>query len=274
MKKYLAFGAALVLAFALPLAVAGKNLDAVVSAGPVVRSAEGPTYSEPILLGGGGPDGFGYTWIDSDTAGGPTFGWVGITSGEGGNGTNTGIVADDEMVTINMSPFGFSFYEGNFAAINVCSNGFLSFTFDSTYVFPANQSLPFATITDGLFPFWDDLNPSGGGSIWYWYDSANSRFIIEYYEVMHFGSGGPYTFEVILNANGVILFQYLNMASPTDQSTVGIQGADGSGNFFLEYCRDGFPVGNEPHNNLAIKFEYKKLDHDVKALNIINPIAN
>jgi len=269
MRKFLALGAALVLLTALASAGAARNESASVSAGPAVPAAT-PEPQGSIALGSGGPDGFGYMWIDSDTAGGPAFDWVGITSFEGGSGTNTGMAADDQMDTINMSPFGFPFYENTFDRIYVSSNGFLSFSY-SGYAYPTNQTLPFASITDGLFPLWDDMNLGLGGSVWYWYDSANVRFIVEFYQVMHFASGGPYTFEVILNADGTILFQYFDVNSPTNSNTIGIQGSDGSSNYFLQYYYDGAPFDNEVHDNLAITFAYQKLEHDVKAVNIISP---
>ncbi|TET47700.1 hypothetical protein E3J62_00430 [candidate division TA06 bacterium] len=273
MKKILIFCAALVLALALPLSAAGRKLDAAVSAGPAVKTTLDFESSPGIALGSGGPDGYGYMWIDSDTAGGPAFEWVGITAMEGGSGTNTGIAGDDTMDVINMSPFGFPFYEGSFDVINVSSNGFLSFSYYG-YSYPTNLPLPDSNITDGLFLFWDDLDLRIEGSIWYWYDSANARFIVEFYDVLHFGTGGPYSFEVILHADGTILFQYLDMNTPTNSSTIGIQGADGSSNYFLEYYSNGAPFANEVHDSLAIRFAYQKLEHDVKPLNIITPIAN
>jgi hypothetical protein len=269
MRRSLALVAALVLLTALPFAAAARNESATVSAGPAVRTAA-PEPQGKIALGSGGPDGFGYMWIDSDTVGGPAFDWVGITSFEGGSGTNTGMTGDDQMDTINMNPFGFPFYDGSFDRIYVSSNGFLSFTY-SGYAYPTNQPLPFVSITDGIFPLWDDMNLGLGGSVWYWYDSVNVRFIIEFYQVMHFASGGPYTFEVILNADGTILFQYLDVNTPTNSNTIGIQGGDGSSNYFLQYYYDGLPFDNEVHDSLAILFAYQKLEHDVKAVNIVSP---
>jgi hypothetical protein len=271
MKKYLMIVALLAIGFALPLSAAGGNSPAVASAGPpgVLPTTFNLRYD--ISLGGGGPDGYGYKWIDSDTSGGPVFDWVGITSFEGGSGTNTGLAGDDQVDTINMNPFSFSYYEGGFSVVHLGTNGWLSFTYDSAYAFPTNKPLPYARLTNGLFPLWDDMNLALGGSIWYWYDSANSRFIVEYYEVMHFGSGGPYTYEAILQADGTIIFQYLDVNAPGNSCTIGIQGGDGSGNYFLGYCYNGAPFDNIPHDDLAISFSYEKLEHDVKAVSITNP---
>ncbi len=272
MRKLLAVVAALILVSFAASVSGAKDKGAAVSAGPALKAEKPVEPAGDITLGAGGPDGYGYVWIDSDTAGGPAFDWVGITSFEGGSGTNTGMSGDDQMDTVYMTPFGFPFYDGNFDAIYISSNGFLSFSY-SGYSYPTNQALPFASITDGLFPFWDDMNLALGGSIWYWYDSANIRFIVEFYNVMHFASGGPYTYEVILNADGSIIFQYLDMNTPRNQATIGIQGGDGSSNYFLQYYCNGVPFANEVHDNLAIRFGYQKLEHDVKAVNIINPAA-
>ena len=46
---------------------------------------------QPVLQGKGGPDGFGYRWVDSNEPGGPSFGWVDIT----GVGTQVALTGDD-----------------------------------------------------------------------------------------------------------------------------------------------------------------------------------
>jgi hypothetical protein len=98
-----------------------------------------------------------------------------------------------------------------------------------------------------MFPFWDDMNLNLGGTVYYYNDAANNRFIVEYYNVPHYTSGGPYTFEVILNPNGTILYQYLSMdPSLLNSATIGIQDAAGAVALQVVYN------ANYVHNNLAI----------------------
>jgi hypothetical protein len=71
-------------------------------------------------------------------------------------------------------------------------------------------------------PYWDDLNPGsmqmGHGDIYRYYDSANHRWIVEFYQVAVQISGHPWeTFQIILldpqyyptpTGDGEMLFQY------------------------------------------------------------------
>ena len=61
----------------------------------------------------GGPDAYGYTFIDSDEPGGPVYSWVDIL----GTGTDTGI-GDDGDVTIEL-PFTFYFYGNAYTDVTV-----------------------------------------------------------------------------------------------------------------------------------------------------------
>jgi hypothetical protein len=195
----------------------------------------------PMILGSGGPDDFGYQWIDSDEQGGPAYNWIDIT----GIGEVIPISLDDD----NQGPFEIGFdvpYYGNtYSQFYVCSNGWLSFTSTSTAYF--NSGLPDPTApTDLLAPFWDDMDPGDGGTYMYYTDGT--QLVVAFIGVMHYMGGGPYTFEAVISANGSIMYNYLDMGSPQDQATIGIQNSDGT--IGLQVAYDQAYV----HNELAIRF--------------------
>jgi hypothetical protein len=180
-----------------------------------------PRVGEPVTEGSGGPDAFGYRWIDSDEPGGPTFAWVDISG--------VGSVAISNADDINVGPFPigfeFPFYGNNHTEFRVCSNGFISFTSSSWEYL--NQPIPNPGAPAHLVaPFWDDL-VVGNASTVYWHNDG-TRLIVQYDNVEHYFSGGPYTFQVILHQNGSIDYQYLSMADPKDDATIGIQNGTGT----------------------------------------------
>jgi hypothetical protein len=65
------------------------------------ESLNGEGY--PIVLGAGGPDSFGYVWIDSDEDGGPTYSWIDIAAT--GTAVSTTTLGDDGKV----GPFNIGF---------------------------------------------------------------------------------------------------------------------------------------------------------------------
>ncbi len=193
----------------------------------------------PAERGSGGPDAFGYTWIDSDEPGGPVYQWVEINDvgffAGGGDDFNHG--------PFSMG-FDFPFYGGTFNEVRVCTNGWLSFTSTSTAY--DNQGIPDTDDPNHLLaPMWDDLNPSTGGNIYYYADLNNNRFIVEYDGVPHYSGGGPETFQIILNANGSIVYQY-RILDTGNSCTVGIENATGT---------DGLQISfnaNYLHSEMAI----------------------
>ena len=71
------------------------------------------------LRGAGGPDGFGYMWIDSDEAGGPAFVWNDIAA----TGTAvTGLTDDSFAGPFNLG-INFPFYANTYSQVFVGSNG-------------------------------------------------------------------------------------------------------------------------------------------------------
>jgi len=197
------------------------------------------TPNPPMTADFGGPDEFGYFWIDSNEPNGPTFEWVDIT----GIGSPLSF-GDDE----NQGPFDFGFempfYENTFSSINICSNGWLSFT--STYTTYSNVGIPNSNEPNCLIaPFWDDLDPGEYGMV-YFYTNGVDSVVVEWDGVPHFPGNGSYTFEAILTADGNITFQYLALDGELASNTIGIEDYDGSIGlevaYNTPYATDGLAV--------------------------------
>jgi hypothetical protein len=174
-----------------------------------------------VLLGSGGPDAFGYTWIDSDEPGGPAYDWIDIQ----GSGIQIPLTGDDE----NQGPFDigfdFPFYGEVFSTFNICTNGFVSFTSASAFFY--NYGLPDPNAPENLLAvFWDDMDFRMGGEAWY--NTDGSQLVISYIGVPHYSSGGPYTYQIVLNSNGIIRYNYQEINYPDDSNTIGIQNGDAS----------------------------------------------
>ena len=184
------------------------------------KNTSEPHYP-PVILDQGGPDEFGYTWIDSDEPGGPSYEWRDIT----GIGEMIPISYDDDNIGPMDIGFDFPFYGETYSTFNMCSNGWISFT--STDVNYWNQPIPDpAQPLNLVAPFWDDLYPPSGGEFYYYTDGAEC--IISWIDIPHINGDGPYTFQIILRSTGTIIFQYENMQGATNSCTIGIQNADGS----------------------------------------------
>ncbi|NOZ61974.1 MAG: T9SS type A sorting domain-containing protein [Calditrichaeota bacterium] len=198
-----------------------------------------PRNGEPIVESKGGPDNFGYTWIDSDEPGGPTFNWIDIS------GTGTEIyLSDDDFYSVTL-PFTFSFYGENKTSLKISSNGYLTFGSDGTDF--SNDPIPDSfEPNDIICPFWDDLYPNhGNGAIYYQSDAE--RFIVQYSNVQKFSGSGSYTFQIILFQSGDIKFQYLHLTGNVTSATIGIENSNGS---------DGLEVvfnASYVHDLLAVK---------------------
>ena len=161
------------------------------------------------------------------------YAWVEINPMWGGAGTNTGITSDDQ----NVGPFNLNFTfpsYTNFTSIRVCSNGFASFT--STAVNYTNNPIPTSSEPNNLVaPYWDDMNPSSYGTVWYRQDATNGRFIVQWDSCAHFSTNGVYYFQAILYTghttipDGTIDFMYKEL-TPGDpnSATVGIEDASGT----------------------------------------------
>lgn len=197
------------------------------------------------ILGSGGPDAFGYRWIDSDQPGGPGYQWFDISGGLG-----TPLNMDDHSFSgPHQIGFPFSFYGSNFSTLYISSNGFVTFNSAGNF-YDVNGPIPSVPFPNNLVAaYWDDLHPGAGGTIYKYQDVANGRFVVQWNAVPHkVGSGGgnPQTFQIFLYNDGTIVYQY-KIVSETTDSTVGIE--NGPGNVGLQTVFNAAYL----HNDLAVR---------------------
>lgn len=199
----------------------------------------------------GGPDAFGYTFTDSNEAGGPSFQWLDIS------GTGTALTLTDDSSAGPFSlPWPFPFYGTPQTQVWVGSNGLLTFGAGSSSY--ANQALPDAADPDGLVAlFWDDLNPASGGTVYV--GSSGGRWVCQFHNVREYGGAGTLRAQVVLEADGTILLHYDALAGGLDLAgeTIGIENADGS--IGLTASLDGSPAAY-PAAGLAIRIQAQAPD--------------
>jgi hypothetical protein len=178
------------------------------------------------------------------------YDWVDISS----IGTNTNLTGDDATGGPFNLGFNFPYFGQTYSSIYACTNGWASFT-DGSDAYYFNTDLP---STDpfwqnppcALFPHWDDLIVSSGASVKYYADAANQRFILAWLNVPPLGGGGGLTFEIILDANGGITYQYQTIGTD-NASTVGVVSCDNATG--VQLCYDG--AGDWcAMNNSAVQF--------------------
>jgi hypothetical protein len=91
------------------------------------------------------------------------------------------------------------------------------------------------------------MSPQTSGSVHYYADSANQRFIVQFTDSPHYYTvQGTYTFQVHLYANGEIYFYYNNMQSTVNSATIGIENSTGSEGLKMAYNQ------TYVHNSLAV----------------------
>ncbi len=235
----------------------------------------------PVILGAGGPDAYGYRWIDSDTTapGAPGYNWIDIS----GIGTQVTGLGDDNVVGPYSVGFDFPYYWYTVNSFFVGSNGYIAF--GDNYL----EAAPFPTIPSTARPnnvlaaFMSDLDFSAGApACYYWTNAAQDTFIIAYHDVQFWNSPASLnTFEIILTrADSSITYQYhTQQGTPsggyTDGLTVGIENI--AGDIGLQYNHDQSPIINAIHNDLAVLFyppdstTYQV--HDIGITKIMNDVS-
>ena len=186
------------------------------------------------IEGQGGPDAFGYKWIDSDEPNGPAYIWNDISS--------TGTLINAWIATGTFEPkdegyagpfslgFNFKFYGNNKTQLYVSSNGFLHFAPLSANSFTNAQIPSTSAPNEYIAPFWDDLDGRTQGTVHYKQDG--NKFIVQFTNWQRYSATGSLTFQAVLYSSGKILFYYNNMNATLNSATIGIE--NNAGNIGLQ----------------------------------------
>jgi len=186
----------------------------------------------------GGPDNYGYSFIDSNEVGGPVFNWVDISG--------TGTALSSNTYSYDVMPLGatFPYYGEGFSEVAVWGNGMMALNGAQNFgnINNNNVQMPYAFGTNKyIMTLWDYLwlYPPNDGIVYYeeitgigmviqWVDAVH----YDYYQLQSVG------FEVILYYDGTILMQYDNMYfgdQSVDYGASATVGIEGSSTEYLEY---------------------------------------
>ncbi|MCK5560858.1 MAG: fibronectin type III domain-containing protein, partial [Thermoplasmata archaeon] len=213
----------------------------------------------------GGPDTYGYRWIDSKGTNNITYNWTdGVTGG-----TNLNLINQDNSGPISLG-FRFPFYSRSYSTIHICDNGWASFTHMSTVTSDTipSQFSPNTVIA----PFWTDLDPAMyalSGNVYYkrMNTSTPKHFIITWESLPIFILSSSYdynnTVQAIIYENGSVLFQY--KAINITQSNIPIVGIEN------EYGNIGLQYSPTLTNKTAVMFYYNYPEHELIVKDLIIP---
>ncbi|MDF1544988.1 MAG: trypsin-like peptidase domain-containing protein [bacterium] len=215
------------------------------------KGEDDPREGFPVTKNAGGPDAYGYVWIDSDEAGGPTFNWLDIS------GTGTDIVADlsdDNYGGPYAIGFDFEFYGNSYNSVYIGSNGIIGFgSTDMGSRF--KTSIPTAgTPNDMIAWLWDDLNPTDADNlnVHVYVGMSGGAYVIQFVDYPEYGAavGDVVNAEVILYPDGNIVMQYQSIAAGFDvlNCTIGIENGDGTDGLEVAYLTSYL------HDGLAVQF--------------------
>jgi hypothetical protein len=153
------------------------------------------------------------------------FNWEDISA------TGTALALTDDSILSFPIGFNFDYYGTTYTSFYASSNGFLADNGSSNGCCTGGP-LPAATTPNGVIAgWWEDLNPSAGGTIQYQtLGTAPNRYaIVQYTNVQHYSAGNPVTVQYkLFETTNAIEVHY--QAAPSDGGThsAGIENQTGT----------------------------------------------
>jgi PKD repeat protein len=196
----------------------------------------------------GGPDYFGYRYIDSNEPTGPVYNWIDITA----TGTSPSWLNNSDDHFVDGIPIGFlfTFYGLNYTQLSITNNGILGFNGGASQAH--NAPIGSSVIDNFILPYWDDLVTWGTPPTGIFYETLGTApdqmFVVEWLNNEHYhNSPSGITFEVILfEGSNDIQFQYQDVTFDDGindygaSATVGVEGPTGQG---LQYsCNQSMSI--------------------------------
>jgi hypothetical protein len=184
----------------------------------------------PASAASGGPDGYGYSYIDSNETGGPAVAFDNIAS------TGTFLDLDKDQISEEI-PLGFVFtyYGTQYNSIYISTTGVLTFNRSTFWAGAASDPLPTAGGHGGnlIAGLWDNLltpNHTCGVKNLHYISKGTypaRKFIVQWTDVKYFYTDIYNTFQIVLNENGDIQYNYYNVTVRNGSTYVGIENSSG-----------------------------------------------
>ncbi|MBU1317945.1 MAG: S8 family serine peptidase, partial [candidate division Zixibacteria bacterium] len=216
-----------------------------------IKGVDNEPPGHDVVFDAGGPDAWGYFWVDSDEPSGPVFDWVDIQA----TGTEVSGLGDDNNVGPLTIGFTFNYYGIDCSEFYIASNGFIGFGPTEGYNTRSNTTMPATAVPNNILAWcWDDLDPTNannpGAKVLY--ETRNDSLIIQFVDYPEYQAvaGAVINAEIILESNGMITYQYSTIEGGFDilGCSVGIEDADGLDGMTVVFNADYL------HDALAVKY--------------------
>jgi hypothetical protein len=177
--------------------------------------------NHPLLGATGGPDSYGYVWVDTPYA------W------ESAGSTNWVPQNEDEVSAAIPLGFTFNFYGTDYTSVYIATDGYIQFSepFASTNVIWPWETRTTAEPNSAAYGFGTDLDPVSKGSIWYHTlgSAPNRYFVVTYFDIFTAGDNNLNKFQIVIyETTNQIKFNYAFVTPDYGYASIGIESPGGT----------------------------------------------